>query len=864
MVAALASGRALIVPDSHRAAAVRLAWSRLQLAAGRSVWPSPHVLTWDAWLVRQWRAAVLRGAAPALQLLGAAQERELWLQVLQEMESGGIALGPHAPALMRAAVRAAQSQLSLPRSALSEEERLLANALAEVRRRCAARGWVSLKLASVESLQFLRDVVAPAIVGEPRLAALQEALQAAFWNDSPLLLAADTAPGEPPTLRLLRFPGLDQELSACAQWCRRRLQADGSARLLVLTACTQPSLAIQGEMLWRELSEGAGTDAQRNSMLAVEGGTPLHQLGLVADALAALGCIAPEVDAPVLLALLQSPYLEFGSQLERWRLQGHLEKWGMARWPMPALRAALDGIAAREPAAAQLRDWLQVMDRMAGGGTQPAGEWARRFSEGLAAAGFHRGQALDSREQQRLERWSQLLDEFAGLDAVIAPMEAPVALRRLRQLAAESRHQPASGDAAITLSAALHDPVVQYDGIWVMGLAETRWPAPPRPDAYVPLADQRRHHWPECSVSERRAQAQWAMSRWQVRTGELVLSHPAMEGDLAHRPTSVLPPLAGAWEEGPVVVTAAAHGYSRPFADQQFPPLPAAALEKALAGGVERLRIQRDCAFRAQAQWRLKAMPPQPLSDGLTAPARGTLLHRLLEGVWGELRDQSGLLSLDAAAEARLLQKHWNEATSGDAIAGARWWPAGLRERERARTFAILSEVLQLERARAPFSVQARELMLQWPEQGARLNLRIDRVDAAADGTRVLLDYKSGAAGRVKLHEGELEPLQLALYVAALAARGESVGAAALFSLKPGEVGISGVAMPGVALPGVKPLEDWTTAGAQWQRELLELLTAHIEGSGTLAVDPATCRHCHLSALCRRAALEDIEEGADE
>jgi probable DNA repair protein len=837
----------------------------MQLRAGRIIWPSIDVLTWEAWLTREWRAAVLRGAAPALQLLGAAQERELWQQVLQDMETAGVPLAPHASALARAAQRSVQSQLSLPRSAISEEERLLASALAGLLRRCEARGFLALKLAAPEALQFLRDVPPPAIVGEQRLTALQEALQATCWNGAPLLLPASSDASGRPAPRLLRLSSLEDELSACAQWCRRRLEADGAARLLVLTSCSQPSLPVQGELLWRELASGAGDrEGMRGSMLAVEGGTPLHQVGLVADALLALGCMAAEVDTEALLEVLRSPGFDFGSQQELWSLQGRLEKWGMARWPLASLREALDGITAQEPAAARLRDWLHAMAMLADhGSTQSATEWARRFSDGLAAAGFQRARGLQSRDQQRLDRWSQLLDEFAGLDAVAAPMDTHDALGRLRQLAADSRHQPASGDAAITLSAALHDPVVHYDGIWVLGLAETRWPMPPRPDAYVSLQEQRLHHWAGSSVTERREQAEWALSRWRLRAGELVLSHPAMEGDLRHRPTPLLA-RAAEWEEGAADGATPVHGYSRPFTDQHFPAIPADSLVKPLTGGVERLRVQRDCEFRAQAQWRLKAMAPEPFSDGLTAPARGMLLHRLLEGVWGELRGQSQLLAMDPVAEAALLERQWNEALAGDVIPGARWWPRALRARERARTFAIMSEVLQLERARAPFTVQDRELKLQWPADGARLNLRIDRVDAASDGGRVLLDYKSGAAGRMKLHEGELEPLQLALYVAALAARGQSVVAAALFSLKPGEVGISGIATPGLALPGMKPLDDWQGAGAQWERELLQLLAAHLAGSGTLARDPAACRHCHLPALCRRVALEDADEGADD
>ena len=54
---------------------------------------------------------------------------------------------------------------------------------------------------------------------------------------------------------------------------------------------------------------------------------------------------------------------------------------------------------------------------------------------------------LDSREPQRLARWNELLDEFAGLDAALPPLSRRSAAA-VAQLAARARHQPATGDAA--------------------------------------------------------------------------------------------------------------------------------------------------------------------------------------------------------------------------------------------------------------------------------------------------------------------------------------------------------------------------------------------------------------------------------
>jgi ATP-dependent helicase/nuclease subunit B len=841
---------------------LRLAWARHQLAAGRTVWPSPQILTWDGFIADQWRRAVLRGTAPAQQLLSPSQEQALWEAVLDEMAGDGPSLAVHAQGLIRAAGRATQSLLELSRSALSEEEQLLARSLAEVRHRCAVRGLFAPRLATPEALQFLRDVPPPAIAGELRLTALQEALQQQCWSGVALLLDASAAPATAAQLR--RFTAIEAELAACAQWCLDKLHADGSARLLVVSACGEPSLAIQGQLLWRQLSGGSDAADARQHLLAVEGGAPLTHLGLIGDALLALEFLETSIDTGRLYALLRSPYFDFGSELEVLGLRGCFERWGLARWSSAALREALGSVAVRQPAAVRLLQWLETLQASTASATRRgATQWALAFSGALAAAGFSLRPGLDSSEQQRFERWTALLDEFAALDAVLAPLSVAAAVERLRRLAAESRHQVASGDAAITLSNALGDPVAGYDGIWVLGLAESRWPAPPRPDAYVALLEQRAQHWVEASVTERRAQAQWALALWRQRTPDLVLSYAEREGDLHHRPTALPGVPAADWSVGGVTAPVPAIGCALAAHDQQFPVLPAAALEQPLPGGEKRLSVQQDCPFRAQAQWRLRAQAPEPLSDGLTAALRGTLLHLLLQGVWGELKDQSRLLSLTPDAEQALIEKHWRAVLGGDAISSARWWSPALRERERRRTREIISKVLQLERARPPFSVQARELRLQWPEHGARVNLRIDRVDHAADGSAILIDYKSGAAGRMKLHEEQLEPLQLALYVAALVARGERVSAATLFSLKAGEEGFAGIASASTMFTGLKPVEGWSERAAHWQQQLLQLIAAHVAGDGTLARDHKACRHCHLPALCRRAAVEDIED-ADE
>ena len=69
-------------------------------------------------------------------------------------------------------------------------------------------------------------------------------------------------------------------------------------------------------------------------------------------------------------------------------------------------------------------------------------------------------------------------------------MPAGKALRWLTELADRTHFSPASGDAPITISPSLADPIVRYDGIWVAGLTAASWPQPVQPDPFLPLRAQ--------------------------------------------------------------------------------------------------------------------------------------------------------------------------------------------------------------------------------------------------------------------------------------------------------------------------------------------------------------------------------------
>lgn len=858
IAAAIEAGRSIIAPTAQRAAALRWHWARLQRARGREVWSTPEVLTWEAWLDARWQRA--RHDQP-LRRLNRSQQRGLWERVLRGLGGRfGSAedLALHAPALMQAAARATQSLLSL-RSAVSEEEQLLCEALGEFRRQCELMQVIALPLALPGQLVPVLQCPPPLIVGQPRLTALQQVLAERCWPQQPLL--HEIAGAGVAAVRCIRAAGLEEEIQACAAWCRERLEADGGRRLLVISAASDPSLRMQAMLLWRALAQGSGAAAAGEpdaALLAVEGGDPLAHQRLVADALAALRLSRELVDWEDLSQVLRSAYLGFGGLRQMQQLEAALVGTGRALWPQALLRETLLQQCAMNPAAQAVVTWLEHGAAWRASAPVPATQWAGRFSQWLRQAGFAHGAALHSSDAQRLARWGELLDEFAGLDALLQPMSLGPALAALQRLAADTSHAPESADAAITLSAWRGAPVARYDGIWVLGLTGQRWPEPPRPNPYVPLAEQRRAQWEEAGARQRLEFARWAQAQWEASTPELVLSHGLREGDVHHRPSALLP------EQG-WIDAVADDAVTEPYCtlaqrrDVLLPPMTLTP-ERALSRGLVRLRLQQQCPFRAQAQVRLGAEPPARVGEGIDPRLRGELLHGLLEGIWQELGDQAALLALDETQRRALIQRHWRRLLPAQDQAGA----SRQLERERLRAEHLLLRVLEMDATRPPFTVIAREHQLSLTSAAGIMSLRIDRIDADADGQLWLIDYKSGRPEPMRLEQGSAQPLQLALYEKALALAGQSVHGLALLSMNPVEPGYTGAAMQVQGWPGKwKSVPDWPTQRELWRGELERLLLQHVQGDAAVTPLRDACRHCHLPALCRRGDAAVAEEAIE-
>jgi len=871
-------GGTLIVPTRQRSHAVRLAHAAAQLAAGARVWASPGVLVASTWVRRECERRAQAAPAEWPRLLGSTEEWWLWREAAEEAarEAAGqnpfLSTEPLAQALRRASERAAEWGIALQRAPRGSETGLLVEAQRIFTARCRGLGAASwgelmarLEPAAAERAPMLRgfDAVPRALA---RLAHRS--------GDA----AGAASGGMRVSPRGVRTSDEEAQLEAIAAWCRERLTAQPDARLLVMlpgSASVRERLAalIQGC-----LDPGAVLSAsgEASALVGIEGGEPLTSQPLHAQALLSLTILAGgAVELASIGLWLASPYWGGIAAAPRAALAQWLRQRGAASLGLRELLGGLQ-LAPRElkPAASELEALTRRAAGLLGEGRASTRRWSERFNAALTALSWPGVLPPDSALQQTRLRWRELLEEFGELAASAGSLERDVALSSLHTLASCTAYRPADEDVPVTISPMLADPIAVYDGIWVGGLSADVLPMPVTPDAFLPLHAQLAAGMPEASAAGRRAQARTLLEAWRRTTPELVLSVPAREQDLELLPSPCLAGLTLA-EQAPrelwLPLRLHRDGCTEGREDARGAAFTAPA---PLPAGTRAITLQNDCAFRAYAELRLGAAPREQAEPGVPMDQRGLLLHAALQLLWERLRDSRALGALEEGALEALIADCVARAAQALQVEvrgrgrRARRVPDGQFDlfsvlspaltRECARARRLIRRLCELERTRAPFTVEATEHMTELALGGGRVRMRLDRVDAVASG-RVVLDYKSGRPHSPDWYGERPAYPQLLAYLAAL---GADVVALATVNVTAREVRFTGVAATGDVLPRVKAIPavtgatqaDWHAQQEAWVALIERLIRAFLAGVARVDPAPGACDYCHLTDLCRIGA----------
>ena len=870
---AIALGATVVTPNRRLARFLHQQYDRAQHLAGRHVWPTASILPYSAWLRLLWEEALEGGiAADRALLVEDVQSAWLWLDIVEADntvlldEPGAAQLAADAWTTLHAWGESGDSWRAWERR---EEDRDDTATFASWAKSYAEQ---LAGLGAVDGAQ-LADALAPMaalvpawrretifagfIEFTPQQRRLRTALITAGipWRDArdEVAVAAHVARVAAGTVR--------EELIAALAWARghRVLASSGSIGIVVenLAERREEVAALADEILEPALMLPAADTALRPFDISL--GVPLADIPLARTALDLIALAASDEESGAVAAALRSPYLPDAER--QWTKRAAIERgWlgdGRRRVSMS------DAIAALERHSPEISArWRAGRDRLLSRPATPR-EWVDSWREWLAAAGWPGSRSLDSAEYQAHGAWEKLLGEFATLGAVASRCTRTTAVARLRELARATLFQPEGNAAPIQILGMLEGSGLAFSALWVAGMTAERWPPAPRPNPLLPLRWQRERSVPRSSARRELEFARAITARFAGAAAEVVFSAAAHDGDRPLSMSSLILPYpqhqgaenCDSWVQ--IVHRSAALEAVR---DERAPRMAEGAVAP---GGSRLLQSQSDCPFQAVARHRLLADAwPAPLA-GLSPQERGLIVHASFASFWKTIGDHASLVALTNDA----LDDHIDRAVR-DGIAElrpARWrgLPGVVRAGEATRVSKVLKAWLRVDRARPAFRVSSIESKTLLRLSGIALDVRLDRVDALADGGWAIIDYKTGNADPPQQwFDPRPRSAQLGLY--ALSRRDEDpdvpVRAIAYGELRPDEVRARGIASDAAAWPELKELaslglfDSWSELEEWWRAHLGALATEVREGRASVtprAAHPVPCRTCCLQPLCR-------------
>jgi probable DNA repair protein len=915
-----------VVTSNPRAARIlRIHHSLWQQQRNKTAWPTPQIHTWDAWLEEMWNALLMSGGTKQA-LLTSAQEHRLWQEVIRSGKDAESSQIWHSDSMAELAQSSQQlleeyciSNKELEHAASGRDAQAFLSWLKTFQEQCRRRGFLypSALARSLEGNLEKIDLPLPSeifLVGFDRITPdqqrLLQKLQQMGCAISPVRLTPEQSVKAAPVV--IAADTNEEELYAVAHWIRRQLLQNPGARVGVLTPSITESRGTIDRIFRRVLAPSTldiHVNAQR---LPYEFtlGTPLSQLLQVQSAQQILRWLTQPISFEDASSLLVTGYIGGGTQEARARLDVSLRKNPQLLGGEPDFFWLLRRL--REHHATDIRPLQQSMNNLAAVARnagilagkssektrRTCAEWREIIDQLLHAADWTVLQTKNSADFQLLERWTYLLDELSMLDAITAPVSFPQMLEILKDATARTIYAKETQDAPVQIMGISESAGLTFDAVWFLNASANAWPARGQAQPWIPWPLQRQAKMPHADMQADYEFSRDVTERILAASGHVVFSF-ALEDDteessatrkpsIAVRISPILQDLfpdniaiqAHAWLPELIARTDSQETAKTVLVESELSiPFHNAKVRQ----GVNFLKQQAACPFKAFAELRLAAAAIEDPSVGLAASAQGSALHEVLGKFWSQVKNQTTLRTLSTEQRRRILDSCIEQALSKFAAHDS--LEKALLSTEAERLCNRLLEWLDIEERRPDFSVAACEKSIRDASIGGLLfDSRIDRIDNV-DGGLALMDYKMGSVKPSACDGDRPDEPQLPAYAVLMRDRlspDESLRGTAIASLQAKQVMFKIVHSLPQTFSIVDPKNSKRTPILNTQEEMLAQidtwehtlrLLAEDFHSGEASVDPkvpgTTCKYCTQKTLCRivEAQLppeEDDEETIEE
>lgn len=851
---------ATIVTSSRRLAReLRAEHDRQQLAAGRRAWPTPRIQSCQDWL----STLLQRSAADNLpRSIEPYPSKIFWERSVARYLGGAFTQSHNILRQARAAwQRIVEWQVSvaeLSREARSRDEFAFAKAARSYKDALLERHWIDAEQVAATVITALPTGELPlprhiVYAGFDRTTPVIEALFAALRDAGCKVVAASHGTSAA-VLSCSSYPTAEAEMRAAGAWASAKLLQNPTARVAIVATDLETESARFARLIREGLAPGWQSGGHRfDRSVNVSYGRRLSDYPAIHVALLCLRWTQRGLLSRDVSVLLRSPFLGAGGTDGRSKLELRLRSLPDRKWTAAALADAL----AEHADSTDALGWLDgvrgvaSLQTLAGENDTPA-NWAARLDAILTNLGWPGEAVLNSSDFQLLNRWRNLLNEFAALDALVPEMTFSDTVHHVESLARDIVYQPDTGPGLVSLLGSLEAAGMEFDHLWVAGMDAGRWPASGQPMALVSRNLQRVHAMPDASPEDSLEYSRRVLKRLVASAPAVHLSWASTEQDTAQLPSPLLdeltaPPTADHddpyWYAATLLNRAGVHTIDDD-------PVPAVDGVERIAGGAYTVHRQTVEPFAAFAYGRLGLQDLRRFEEGLSASLRGSLLH---ETLYQLMREKPSQIDIAAWSE-RDVAKRIDAAITAGFSESLRHADAILRRMfalERKRLHSVISKLLVIEKTRPEFSIEHVEERIEFEFAGVQLTLRADRIDRLSDGTLLIIDYKTGLVKHLLSRDGNPVDLQVVVYAAALE---EEVGALALLNIGSRAILYKGVG-GSVAWNDVVQ-SDWQDMLRNWKQRVYAAMEQMGDGDVRINLQLSTEQSRPLNVLSRAEELK--------
>jgi probable DNA repair protein len=886
VIRALDRGATLVTANQRTAYSLRYAFDLRQRRNGKIHWQPPAIFSWEAWVSLLWQNLIVAGKATEL-LLNRFQEHSVWHSIV--IADKTLASTLRSPdSLAESAARAwnllAQYEGRERLRALSHnpEIRTFQRWMNEFESRCQSQQLLSRALLESSLAKAVQEGPFPlpasiALLGfddhTPAQQRLLQAIRATGNSVEELSLSSVMA-----RRSLARAEDEAHEITLAAEWIKKNLKDQPQARIAVIVPSIE-SRRSAIDRIFREILAPELQDIHAPHHIApyeFSLGVPLSVTPLARVALDLLRWTHAPLPVERVSALLTSPLFAMQEPERSGRAVFDALELRKSRllvpeislsWLVKTIRKSKFGT--HFPALAKALESIRHSQETLLSEPRMYSSWSDCIRNLLRSAHWGRASGEDSIEYQTRQKWEDSLDQLASLDFNSTPIPFEKALLALERIVERTMFAPESHGAPVQVMGPLEAAGSNFDAIWFLGAGDLTWPIRNTPVPLLPWNLQRNLKIPGADSAIDRLRAQRTTERIAASAPVVVFSYAAELTDGKQRPSPLLRPLdlqsISAAQLFPSELEPA------PVALEEFSdriPLPLVS-DQVIPGGAEILKLQAACAFRAFAERRLGSTELREIDLGMDAAERGSVLHRVLEHFWKQVKTQASLKAMSPQERSATLLQAIQVALHRDSADWTEWEKAYL-DLQGERLITLLNSWFEIELKRKAFTVLfSEEESRNFPIGPLHLNVRIDRVDRTEEG-EMILDYKTGLTRSAQWFGERPDEPQLPLY-------------AVLQNTVQPETPLTDIAFAQIRAGKDMALESYTSKITaekhtgkpqpvplseqltEWRRVLEKLAIGFYHGKVEVNPKdyPSTCAHCAQRILCRlnpAAFDEDLDE----